>query len=80
MFEINRCDMDEKAEIKIANIEDLIEKNGNHYFFHRKLVTEGKERFVKIMFQPLFDKDKQVSEIVQIEDYEEIKSRNGSSP
>ena len=71
--------MDEKAEV-IINSKDLIEKNGRHYFLNRKHVnvTAGKEEFFKVIFQPLFDLNKQVTEIViiEIDITEEIKAKN----
>jgi len=77
LFEAFNYNMDEKAEV-IINIKDLTEKNGSHYFFNRKYVTAGKEEFLKLIFQPLFDTNKQIGEIVVIgmDITEEIKAKN----
>ncbi|MCE5221628.1 MAG: hypothetical protein LLF98_10300 [Clostridium sp.] len=76
-FEAFKYNMDEKTEV-ISNIKDLIEKNDSHYFLNRKHVVAGEEKFFKVIFQPLFDINKQITEIVviAIDITEEIKAKN----
>lgn len=77
IFEIFKFNMNEKAQV-IINIKDLIEKNGSHYFLNRKHVLVGEEKFFKVIFQPLFDINKKISEIVviAIDITEETKAKN----
>jgi len=76
-FEVFKYNIDEKVEV-INNIKDLIDKNGSHYSLNRKHVETGEEKFFKIIFQPLFDINKKIIEIVVIgiDITEEIKAKN----
>jgi signal transduction histidine kinase len=66
LFEVFNYAPDEKARVEI-DIRKLIEKKTSKYVFNRKCIMGGKEKFFKIMFQPLFDLYNNVSEIVAIE-------------
>lgn len=77
IFEVFKFNMAEKAEV-IINIKELIENNCNYYFLNRKHAMAGEEKFFKVIFQPLFDINKQISEIVviSIDITEETKAKN----
>ena len=77
IFEVFKFNMDEKAEV-IINIKDLVEKNCNYYFLNRKHFIAGEEKFFKVIFQPLFDINKKIREIVviAIDITEETKAKN----
>lgn len=77
IFDVFKFNTDEKAEVMI-NIKDLVEKNCNYYFLYRKHVMTGAEKFFKVIFQPLFDINKKISEIVviAIDITEETKAKN----
>lgn len=66
IFETFKYSADEKSRIEV-DIRKLIEKNTSKYVFNRKYIMRGKEKFFKIMFQPLFDLYNNVTEIVAIE-------------
>ncbi|AGX44229.1 MASE3 domain-containing protein [Clostridium saccharobutylicum] len=77
IFEVFKFNMDEKAEV-LSNIKYLIEKNRNYYFLNRKHIMAGEEKFFRVIFQPLFDINKKISEIVviAIDITEETKAKN----
>ena len=76
-LEVFNYSMDEKDEV-IINIKDLIEKGDRQYVFNRQYVVAGEEKFSKVIFQPLFDINKQITEIVviAIDMTEEVKAKN----
>ena len=76
-LEVFNYSMDEKAEVK-TNIKGLIEKNDRQYVLNRQYVVEGEEKSSKVIFQPLFDINKQITEIVviAIDMTEEVKAKN----
>lgn len=76
-FEVFKYNVDEKSKV-ISNIKYLIEKKGNHYLLNRKHIVDGEEKFFKVIFQPLYDINKQITEIVvmAIDITEEIKAKN----
>jgi len=59
-------------------IQNLIEKKGKAYLDYRKLNIQGKKRFFKFMFQPLFGLNNQISEIIviSIDVTDEVKAKN----
>lgn len=77
IFEAFKFTMNEKDKV-ISNIKDLIDRNGNHYIINRKHILAGEERYLKVIYQPLFNINKKISEIVviAIDITEETKAKN----
>ena len=59
-------------------VQNLIEKKGKAYLDYRKLNIQGKKRFYKFMFQPVFGLNNQISEIIviSIDVTNEVKAKN----
>lgn len=64
-FEIYMRNMNEKVEIE-SKLKEVIANNGGSFIFNRKISIAGKESFHKFIFQPLYNFDKNVTEIVVI--------------
>ncbi|WP_193708460.1 ATP-binding protein [Alkalibaculum sporogenes] len=61
-FMFNRDEID-----KVKNsLNDLTDKKGNAYYFFRHFIFKGKDLFIKVMFQPMYDVNKDVYQIVII--------------
>jgi len=66
-----------KDEI-IDGIRNSIAKNGGSYFAYRKLIVDGEEKTLKSIYQPLFELNNKIVEIivVSIDVTEEVKAKN----
>lgn len=76
----NYCDMYKINEKVKANeiMKNLIEKKNGSYFSYRKFIMAGKEKFVKLMHQPLFGLNNQIVEmtVIAIDMTDEVKAKN----
>ncbi|MFT8312711.1 MAG: ATP-binding protein [Clostridium sp.] len=76
----NYCDMYKINEkVKATEIiENLIEKKNGSYFSYRKFIMAGKEKFVKLIHQPLFGLNNQIVEmtVIAIDITDEVKAKN----
>ncbi|MEQ8198333.1 MAG: ATP-binding protein [Clostridiaceae bacterium] len=68
---------DEETAIS-SKLQYLIKNKVTRYFFHRRVFIAGKETFIKVMYQPLFNENNEVTEVVTIgmDITEEIKAKN----
>jgi len=59
-------------------IKNLRENKGDCYFCNRKVIVDGEEKFVKLMYQPLFGLNNSIVEIIgiQIDITDEVKAKN----
>jgi len=75
-YETFKFNMNEKDAIN-NKLKELIENKVSHCFFHRKVFIAGKETFLKVMYQPLYNRNNEVTEVVTIgiDITEEIKAK-----
>ncbi|MEQ8199398.1 MAG: PAS domain-containing protein, partial [Clostridiaceae bacterium] len=74
LFNCRPCDID---MIK-ANIKDIVDKKSSSCFFYNRHIKAGEEKFLKVMLQPLFNMNDEVTEIVSIaiDITDEVNARN----
>lgn len=76
----NYCDIYKiNKKVKATEImKNLIEKKNGSYFSYRKFIVSGKEKFVKLMHQPLFGLNNQIVEmtVIAIDMTDEVKAKN----
>ncbi|AWK49683.1 histidine kinase [Clostridium beijerinckii] len=77
IFNIFKYNMYEKTQLEIK-LQDLIEKKSNSCFYYRKQIENGKEKFFKIMCQPIVGLNNMVSEVIfiTIDITKEVKAKN----
>ncbi|MDW5299330.1 MAG: ATP-binding protein [Sedimentibacter sp.] len=77
IYEAFNYDVNEKIETD-AKLKELINNKVSHFTFTRKLYKEGKENYVKVMFQPLYNLKNEVKEVAIIgtDITEEILAKN----
>ncbi|MEQ8199345.1 MAG: PAS domain-containing sensor histidine kinase, partial [Clostridiaceae bacterium] len=76
-FEISKFTTEEMNTVK-TGIEALKHRKSSHFNYKKAFLAKGKEWFFKIMFQPLFDMNHDVKEIVAvaIDMTDEVKAKN----
>lgn len=76
-YETFMFNMNEKAALDIK-IKELINNKESHYISNRKFFVAGKEIFTKVIYQPLYNYNNEVTEVVLIgiDLTEEIKAKN----
>ena len=65
IFNILKYNMYEKTKSEIA-LQNLIEKKSNSCFYNEKQIETGREKFYKIMCQPILGLNKVVTEVIFI--------------
>lgn len=61
-FEFYSSNVYERNEI-VTNVKNCIEMKHNSYVHKQKIIEEGKVKYIKTVFQPMFDKNNQVKKL-----------------
>lgn len=77
IYEAFNYDVNEKFATD-AKLKELINNKGSHFIITRKFYKEGKENYVKVIFQPLYNLKNEVKEVAVIgtDITEEILAKN----
>lgn len=76
-FNIFNFNKDEEAKIRM-NIQGIIDKKVNSNFDYRKIIIADKERYFKIIHQPLLELDNKITEVIDVvlDVTEEVAAKN----
>ncbi len=76
VFDMFKYNKHQRNKLEI-NLQNSIEKKSKSFFYHKKYIDAGEERFLKIMCQPMFGLNNKVLEVIfiEIDITEEIKAK-----